>query len=255
VLEEAGYTVDYVAGSSIGAIVGAWLALGMDSSEIEATLRNAFTPEVVAEIFKLSFSGTSTGLQTMTRILRETTQDQTFADLAKPLVVMTVDLNGRCVAPVSEGPIWEALLAATALAGIFPPYERDDQRLVDGLALVPVPTDAVLELGADITLAVNIISSQALPAWPGEAPPADEPSGPRSRMLDTLLEVMDLAQMHSSERHTARADVPVTPLFGPSSWRDFHLADLFLEAGQRAAEEQLHLLQSRARPQLSRLPA
>jgi hypothetical protein len=74
-------------------------------------------------------------------------------------------------------------------------------------------------------------------------------------MLDTLLEVMDLAQMHSSERHTARADVPVTPLFGPSSWRDFHLADLFLEAGQRAAEEQLHLLQSRARPQLSRLPA
>jgi hypothetical protein len=49
--------------------------------------------------------------------------------------------------------------------------------------------------------------------------------------------------------------VPVTPLFGPSSWRDFHLADLFLEAGRRAAEEQLELLQSLARPQLSRLPA
>jgi NTE family protein len=255
VLEEAGYTVDYVAGSSIGAIVGTWVALGMDSSEIEATLRHAFSPEVVAEIFKLSLSGASTGLETMTRILRETTQDKTFAELAKPLTVMTVDLNGRCAAPVSEGPLWEALLAATALAGIFPPYERDGQRLVDGLALVPVPTDAVLELGADITVAVNIISSQALPAWPGEAPPADEPPGPRSRMLDTLLEVMDLAQMHSSERHAARADVPVTPLFGPSSWRDFHLADLFLEAGRRAAEEQLHLLESRARPQLSRLPA
>jgi NTE family protein len=255
VLEEAGYTVDYVAGSSIGAIVGAWLALGMDSSEIEATLRSAFTPEAVAEIFKLSFSGASTGLETMTRILRETTQDKTFADLDTPLVVMTVDLNGRCAAPVSAGPLWEALLAATSLAGIFPPYERAGQRLVDGLALVPVPTDAVLELGADLTVAVNIISSQALPAWPGEAPPPDEPRGPRSRMLDTLLEVMDLAQMHSSERHTARADVPVTPLFGPSSWRDFHLADLFLEAGRRAAEEQLALLRSRARPQLSRLPA
>jgi NTE family protein len=255
VLEEAGYTVDYVSGSSIGAIVGTWLALGMDSSEIEATFRNAFTPEVVAEIFKLSFSGASTGLQTMTRILRETTQDKTFADLAKPLAVMTVDLNGRCAAPVSEGPLWEALLAATALAGIFPPYERDGQRLVDGLALVPVPTDAVVELGADVTVAVNIISSQTLPSWPGEAPPADESASPRSRMLDTLLEVMDLAQMHSSERHAARADVPITPLFGPSSWRDFHLADLFLEAGRRAAEEQLHLLQSRARPQLSRLPA
>jgi NTE family protein len=255
VLEEAGYTVDYVAGSSIGAIVGAWLALGMDSNEIEATLRNAFTPEVNAEIFKLSLSGASTGLETMTRILRETTKDKTFADLSKPLSVMTVDLNGRAAAPVSDGPLWEALLAATALAGIFPPYERDGQRLVDGLALVPVPTDEVHELGADLSIAVNIISSETLPAWPGETPPAEEPAGPRSRMLDTLLEVMDLAQMRSSERHTARADVPITPLFGPSSWRDFHLADLFLEAGRRAAEEQLHLLRSRARPQLTRLPA
>jgi len=67
-------------------------------------------------------------------------------------------------------------------------------------------------------------------------------------MLDTLLEVMDVAQLDSSERHAARADVPVTPLFGPSSWRDFHLADLFFEAGREAAEEQLPKLQSLARP-------
>ena len=250
VLEEAGYTVDYVAGSSMGAILGGWLALGMNSSEIEETFREAFTPEAVSEIFKLSMTGVSAGLDTITRIVRETTQDLTFADLAKPLAVMAVDLNGRCAAPVTEGPLWEAMLAATALAGIFPPYERDGQRLVDGLALVPVPTDAVLELGADIAVAVNIISSQTLPAWPGETPSQEEPTGGRSRLLDTLLEVMDLAQMRSSERHAARADVPITPVFGPSSWRDFHLADLFLEAGEKAAQEQLHLLQSRARPQL-----
>ena len=47
--------------------------------------------------------------------------------------------------------------------------------------------------------------------WPGGAPADDGQAGkPRpSRMLDTLLEVMDLAQLDSSEQHAARADVPI----------------------------------------------
>jgi len=248
VLEDAGYTVDYVSGSSIGAMVGAWLALGRDSHEIEATMREAFTADTIDEVFKLSLTGGSTGLEAMTRLLRETTEDKTFDDLLIPFVAMTVDLNAQAPAPVTDGPLWEALLAATALAGMFPPQEQDGKRLVDGLALVPVPTDAVAEAGADVTVAVNINSRQALDAWPGETPAAEPTRGPRSRMLDTLLEVMDVAQLESSERHTARADVPVTPRFGPGSWRDFHLADLFFEAGRQAAEEQLPALQSLARP-------
>ena len=68
-------------------------------------------------------------------------------------------------------------------------------------------------------------------------------------MLETLLEVMDLSQLDTSVAHAAQADVTVTPRFGPSSWRDFELADLFLAAGRQAAEEQLPTLQSLARPQ------
>jgi NTE family protein len=248
VLEDAGYTVDYVSGSSIGAMVGAWIALGRDSHEIEATMRESFTSDAIDELFKLSMTGGSTGLEAMARLLRETTDEKTFDDLVIPFVAMTVDLNAQAPAPRTEGPLWEALLAATALAGMFPPQEQDGKRLVDGLALVPVPTDAVAELGADVTVAVNIISRQTLDAWPGESPAAEPTKNPRSRMLDTLLEVMDVAQLDSSERHAARADVPVTPRFGPSSWRDFHLADLFFEAGRQAAEEQLPKLQSLARP-------
>jgi hypothetical protein len=61
--------------------------------------------------------------------------------------------------------------------------------------------------------------------------------------------VMDLSQLDASIRHAELADVVVSPRFGPGSWRDFHLADLFFEAGRQAAEEQLALLQSLARPQ------
>ena len=254
-LEEAGYTVDAVSGSSIGAIIGAWLALGMSAAEVDATMRYGFRPEVVADTFKLSFSGQSTGLQTMADMLRETTQQRTFADTVLPLVVMTVGLDSRAPEPITTGPLWEALLAATALAGLFPPYERDGARLVDGLALVPVPTDAVIEAGADVTVSVDIVGGEVLAAWPGETPPAEEkPKGARARMLDTILEVMDLAQLDSSRRHAARADVALSPRFGPSTWRDFHLADLFLEAGRVVAQEHLPALTALAKPQLSRVP-
>ena len=64
-LEEAGYTIDYVGGSSIGAIVGSYVALGKNAGEIDATLRDAFTPDTIAEMFKLSLSGQSTGRDTM----------------------------------------------------------------------------------------------------------------------------------------------------------------------------------------------
>jgi hypothetical protein len=69
-------------------------------------------------------------------------------------------------------------------------------------------------------------------------------------MLDTLLEVMDLSQIDSSIRHAALADVPITPQFGPGSWRDFQLADLFLAAGREAAVGQMDALRAIARPQI-----
>ena len=249
VLEEAGYTVDYVGGSSIGAIVGAYLAMGMDAAQVEATLRGAFTPEAVAETLTMSLGGAGPGLEAMVRILRTTAGDRTFDDLLIPLVVMTVDLTDRRPAPLTDGPVWDALVAATALAGLYPPHERDGHRLVDGLALVPVPTAAVAEAGADITVSVNLLTRETLPTWPGHPTVPEEPRRRAPRILDTLIEVMDLAQLETSVRDADLADVTVTPRFGPGSWRDFHLADRFLEAGREAARRQLPALESLARPQ------
>lgn len=250
-LEDAGHVVDSVAGSSIGAIVGVWLGLGMSAAEVEATMRSTFSPETVEAMFQRSFTGAATGLSALERAFRESTHDATFDDLCLPLVVMTVDLNSRQPAPVTEGPLWEALLAATALAGVFPPVERDGKRLVDGLALVPVPTDAVHELGADVSLSVNLIPRHTLEAWPGGDVPPEPPRLSGSRTLDSLLEVMDLGQLEASERQAARADVVVTPRFGPSTWRDFHLADLFMQAGWEATEAERPILEKLVSPQFA----
>lgn len=246
-LEEEGYEVDFLAGSSMGAIVAAWYAQGLTAGEIDVTMREAFTPENVTEMFKLSLGGASSGAAVLERVLRETTGERTFADLRIPLSVMTVDLESGRPAAIGEGLVWEALMAATAIPGMFAPVERDRSRLVDGITLVPVPTGEVLELGAGVTIAVDVIGAQPLSAWPGQAEPAPQAEARRVRMLDTLLEVMDLAQSEASSRHAALADVVVTPRFGPGSWRDFHLADLFRDAGRLAADDALPVLRTLVR--------
>jgi predicted acylesterase/phospholipase RssA/CRP-like cAMP-binding protein len=255
VLEDAGYVVDCVAGSSIGAVIGTLLALGESAAEIDATLRRVFDEAAVAEIFKVSLSGKSTGLELMTRLLREITSEHTFDEVQIPLTIMSVDLDERAPAPLRTGPLWQALLAGTALAGMFPPHERDGHRLVDGLALVPVPTGAVVESGADVTISINLIGRETLPSWP-DGPAAEPPEVRRRRgVLDNLLEVMDLSQMAESVRHAELADVAITPRFGPGEWRDFHLADRYLAAGREAALTALPRLRSLALPAITETPS
>ena len=91
-LERAGYVVDAVAGSSVGAWVGAWTALGHDADGIERLMRETFDAEAVHAIFR---QGGPQGTAVMTKAARETTGDASFADLAVPLTVLAADLAGR----------------------------------------------------------------------------------------------------------------------------------------------------------------
>jgi len=99
-------------------------------------------------------------------------------------------------------------------------------------------------------VSVNLLGTESLERWPGVPDePEDEPAKPRRRgPLDTILEAMDLSQLDTSARHAALADVVITPKFGPAEWRDFHLSDLFLEAGRTAALEQLSALRALSHP-------
>lgn len=246
-LERAGYCIDYVAGSSMGAVVAVWLALGMTGAEIATTLREQCGGEdVAASLFRKGAAGD--GVEVFTRIFRETTGDRSFDDLSIPVTVMTADLAGRCPAPITTGPLWEALLAALAIPGLYPPRVRDQQRLVDAVTLTPVPLDSVVDAGADITIAVNLLGREALPHWPGDDGGVAAQVGTPRHARDVVVEVIELAQLDASARQTARADVPITPCFGPGTWRHMQLGGLFFAAGCRAAEAQLPLLEKLARP-------
>ncbi|MGN6868628.1 MAG: patatin-like phospholipase family protein [Solirubrobacteraceae bacterium] len=248
-LEHAGYTVDYVGGSSIGGFVASQLALGYKAQDIDARFREAFSAENTGQLFKSPLVGAA-GMEVLTGLLKEATKGAFFSHTAIPLVILAVDLTARAPVAQRRGPIWEALLAALSVAGVFPTQERDGHRLIDAIALVPVPTAAVIEDGADIVVSVNLLGTETLERWPGVPDePEGEPAKPRRRgPLDTILEAMDLSQLDTSARHAALGDVVMTPRFGPAEWRDFQQADLFLEAGRVAAREQLAALQALSRP-------
>ena len=248
VLEESGYVVDFAGGSSIGGFVASLLALGNDATAIGARFGAAFSEENVGKLFAGSLVGAA-GVELLTEMLRTATDGRHFSDTVIPLSILAVDLTARAPVTQRSGELHEALLAALSVAGVFPTQERDGHRLIDAISLVPVPTAAVIEDGADIVVSVNLLGTETLERWPGVSAAEPEPERKRRRgPLDTLLEAMDLSQVDTSARHAALADVAITPRFGPGEWRDFQLADLYLEAGREAALAQLPALQALSRP-------
>lgn len=250
VLEEAGYSVDYVGGSSIGGFVSTLLALGNSAAGVDERFRATFNPENVEELFGGSpLSGGAKKAEALTRMLKEATEERAFADAVIPLVVMAADLTGRAPMPFREGPLWEALLTALSVAGVFPPTDRDGHELIDAIALVPVPTNEVLADGADVAVSVNLLGAETLEKWPAGHEVEEPEAKPKKRgTLDIMLDAMDLSQLDTSMRNAALADVVITPKFAPTDWRAFGLADLFLTAGREAALEALPGLQALASP-------
>jgi predicted acylesterase/phospholipase RssA/CRP-like cAMP-binding protein len=248
VLEEEGFEIDYVGGSSIGALVGYFISCRMHAAQIDSALRDIFSPHNVKEMLRTSMDGSSVGLEHVLQDLKKWTHGHSFADLANPLVMMTADLHAKKPVAISDGPIYEAVYAAMAVPGLVPPYERGSELLVDALTLVPVPVAGVRDAGADTTVAVNLMSRDTLESWPDDIQVAKPRRRRRMRMIDTLMESFDMRQLDTSVRNAAEADVVVTPRFGPSTWRDYHLADRFYAAGREMAREQLPKLRRLATP-------
>jgi NTE family protein len=249
VLEEAGYEIDCVAGASFGAIVGSCIALGMDASGVRRQLDHLLSLEVCGGYFRL-VTEVDAGPQVFYRALSELAGERACDDLFLPLGILTADLNAQLPHALVAGPLATALKAALAIPGLAPPYQLDGCRLIDGVTIAPVPVGLTRQLGADITVAVNLMSRDHLKAWPGAARPGPAPAS-KPHHLDPVVETIIMLQTDTSVRNAAEADLAITPRFAPSSWRDIHLGKQFEAAGRAAAKRQLGALQSLAKPGLA----
>ncbi len=168
-------------------------------------------------------------------LLREDLGLRSFSDLGIPTAIVTTDLvSGTSV--VVDGSsddldLTEAILASSAVPGLFPPVERGSKVLVDGGLMNNLPVDVARDLGATWAPAQTaIVVSIDLMAYPAPGSGPIGTIGSWQRSLSLLL--------RSNQGHDA-GDVSIRPAIGEFPFMDFSSADQLFARGAQAAEEAL----------------
>ena len=175
-LDEMGIRPHVIAGTSIGAIIGALYAAGLSGKEIRAQIEQFFIDQRTAEdsLFALPKSlrwldfidpaldrGGLLDSNDFITWLGEVLPVRNFSDLKIPLKVITAELfSGREVI-MQAGALLPALQASMAVPGVFPPVEIKGHILVDGGVANPLPYDRVQD-DCDITVAIDVSGSRSL---------------------------------------------------------------------------------------------
>jgi NTE family protein len=161
-LEQAGIRVRAVAGTSAGGIVAAAYALGHSPDELETL----FSQMDQSKLFGLNGVGGPgiLGLSGAIRELEKIFGDATFEDLDIPCAVVAVDINAGQEVHISSGRVVDALLATSAVPGVFPPRIMGDCQLVDGAVLNPVPVSVARDLAPKLPIIAVVLESVANPS-------------------------------------------------------------------------------------------
>ena len=269
---------DFVAGTSIGALVGAVFAAGrLDALEEEAR-RLGWSR--VASFIDVIFprSGLIDGRKVVDA-LGDYVPGRDIEDLTVPLGAVATDLSAAREVDIRSGNVIDAIRASISIPGIFTPVCKGDQVLVDGGLVNPVPVSLAREMGAQFVIAVDISRDIVLMNPVPEAaesdrqfsqPPDASKSSPayHRKLLDTLneralsqvnewlkreprpniFEVLYTSSMIMQRQITAmrlKAEPPdllIRPDVNNIRFLDYHRAEASIAAGYQEAARQIATL-------------
>ncbi|MBS7458822.1 patatin-like phospholipase family protein [Coralloluteibacterium stylophorae] len=272
-LEARGYEIAAIAGTSMGALVGAMYAAG----KLDEYRAWAFAHDKREIIGLLDFAYGQGGLFKGERIigaLREMVGDIDIESLPLPYVAVATDIQTQRELWLTRGSLFDAVRASIAIPGIFTPITIAGRELVDGGLLDPLPIAATRHALVDLVVAVdvNARSPRRLPGLPAEPEPEPEPldvgGGPRARMaallggllerrrpgepprpgmLDLMLRSLDTMQGQISRLQAALdpPDVLVRVPRTSANFYEFWRARELAELGERIAGDALDALVER----------
>jgi len=239
-LDEMGVKPTAIAGTSLGALIGAAYAAGMRGKDIRHhVIRFAHDRRETMRRLLLARAGRLTDLLSgavsqatqmdaekfCTQFLPEAIPAD-FAALAIPLTAMTTDLHRRHEFPICSGPLRPALAASIAFPGLFRPVILDDRILVDGGATNPLPFDQ-LAGRADFTVAVDVFGVPAEER-------TDLPSAWES-VFTTLL-IMGSTIVAAKHKHAA-PDLVIRPNVAIFRTLDFYQASAIIRSAELVKSE------------------
>jgi NTE family protein len=212
VLEENGLAPDVVAGTSIGAVMGA--AYVFDKLErVEAAARAVNWLEVM-RLTDLQFgkSGLLRG-DAISREVRKYIGNATFDETDRPFAVVAADLATDEEVTIRSGSVADGIRASISLPGIFAPVSRDGRLLIDGGMKNPVPVSTCHDLGADVVVAVDVTGDYAGQAANAGIVPGETFSGGIMEVITTTM-AMVMRQVARARFATNPPDVLIVPKIG-----------------------------------------
>lgn len=278
-LREARIPIDYVAGTSIGSLVGGVLAAGK-VDDLRHALLSMDLKEIVYHFFEVSFprSGLIDGKR-ITEFIGQFVEDRCIEELDLPYRAVATDVITGEEVVLDSGTMMEAIRASVAMPGVFTPVLKGDRVLVDGGLVNPVPADVVRAMGADIVIAVDINHDRVgsrkrvtMADVEADVRPAHSSSEWQHRLreafrvnrsmdmavkaqvkkwttsnkvpnifdvLGNTIRIME-AQIGETMLQVAKPDVIIRPDVGYIGFMEFNKAEEAIAAGNLATREALH---------------
>ncbi len=253
-LQEEGVPIDMIAGTSMGAMIGAQYALNPNINAIERRMLAMLDRKEVSAIEKL-ISGYSPSdekkliIQSLFSFVKQMVLvnvraikrwvfsgkeiswifehlqiDDDFRKLKIPFCCASVDLRTGHEVIISKGSIREAVLASVSLPGVFPPVKSGKRLLVDGGIIGSVPVEAARAMGADVIIAVGVEAQVDYNKKLGNG-------------LDIMFQADAIRAWKLSDMRIKGADVIIYPEVGNISWASFSRAGECIKAGEEAAKK------------------
>jgi NTE family protein len=222
VLEEENIPVRVIAGTSVGALIGACYCSGLTLDEMHELAHNTrFTSFARWTLSRCGFASNDRMIAFLTRTLK----CKTFEELRIPLGVTATDFNSGEAVVFHSGSVIDPVRASCAYPGMFLPVEIRGRYFVDGMLSHPVPSHPVREMGADRVIAVHLRGT-----WTQKGAPR--------HLLEVIGQSFAIAQDTMSSIWRSGADVVIEPDVAGYAYDDFKRADdliLVGEAAMRAA--------------------
>lgn len=274
-IEEYGIKINYISGSSIGALIGGAYAMGMNAKEIEEiALKTNW--KLMAKIFTPTLSLSSlVNSDYLDEFLSTIFGGKNFNDLTIPFSAIATDiLTGRMVV-LDRGDLTTAIRASISLPIIFSPVTYGKYKLLDGGLVNPTPVDIVRKQNIDTVIAVNLRRFETYGINQIADTDKKRMSGSELRKLslnekiqyfiknplhyinnrnetpdpkfwEVLYQMFIIVQVQISEltMQIAKPDILIEPDTGKYKLLEFNKAEELIEIGYRTAKSRLKKIKS-----------
>ena len=228
-IDELNIPISYVSGTSIGSFIGALYASGnLKIFENKVRSRNSFMKDVLFKLDPVFPKLSIMNGNEVIKIFKELTDIRTFEELKIPLTTVATDIINNKKIESNKGDIINAIKASIAIPGVLTPTYVNENLCVDGGLIDPVPLQSIVDMGSDITLAVNLYGLQSSEKNENNYNIVD--------IVDRSAKIILNNVTHLSFKNN-EPDILIEPPIDQFKGWDFHRSNELIEIGYNTAKK------------------